>query len=331
MPEPSSVEEARLCAFLSNWIYDTTLSLPDGWEVLEKDSLGPDDSDSSSSMDCSSFSCSASSKKIVEKHSPLMVAAENKSKNQLIIVFRGTDPKNIDDLKQDFEIYKGAPPVKRIERALQFVKQYRLKKTWCCSLFKSPPKKVILTGHSLGAAIAEYVSLTLKIPCITFESPGISRSRVMLSYEEQCKLITAYLSEPNHINCAQSHVGRVFYVRFVGDAPSPSNVHFKQGVSLVAENKVVQGCLSTYPKVIFGMNLAKSVAQSESCVQINHSLELHKMQALLNAFTTPGINFIEIIHPLRWPNYEEFTNKDKIVNQVLDLIKQNNPLVGATR
>lgn len=84
----------------------------------------------------------------------------------------------------------------------------------------------MFTGHSLGAAQAEYNAVLYSKQAITFESPGITRllERSIIKSgrnssvdvkeitEAYSSLITSYLSRPNMINIAREKVGSLIRI-----------------------------------------------------------------------------------------------------------------------
>eukprot|EP01127_Copromyxa_protea_P020084 TRINITY_DN6646_c0_g1_i1.p1 TRINITY_DN6646_c0_g1~~TRINITY_DN6646_c0_g1_i1.p1 ORF type:complete len:585 (-),score=85.59 TRINITY_DN6646_c0_g1_i1:58-1812(-) len=79
-----------------------------------------------------------------------------------------------------------------------------------------PSYEVLFTGHSLGAAQAEFISLIYQKRAVTFESPGITlilqryvkAGGAVLRFDDGYDhLITSYLTRPNMINIAREKVG----------------------------------------------------------------------------------------------------------------------------
>jgi hypothetical protein len=76
------------------------------------------------------------------------VAVKNISNDSVIIAFRGTNPKNIDDLVANYHIFYGS--VERCERFKKAEDVYLE--------YSSRYKNIYLTGHSLGGSQAVYLA-----------------------------------------------------------------------------------------------------------------------------------------------------------------------------
>jgi len=75
------------------------------------------------------------------------------------------------------------------------------------------------TGHSLGAAEAEYLAYKLKKKAVTFESPGSVEIIARLEGLSPTAIDTSktdvicYLTRPNFINTAKTHLGQLVRIR----------------------------------------------------------------------------------------------------------------------
>lgn len=149
-------------------------------------------------------------------------------KNVLIITHRGTDfdrkefkkeksswkqtintlMPTLKDIDDDYAIFKGEVPQQQFEAAENFTQQAISKYT---QEYNHEPK-VIHTGHSLGAVLAELCAAKHGRQAITFESPG-SKPMIqqLLGKNVNWKKldITSYNAEPNKINSVHEHVGTV--------------------------------------------------------------------------------------------------------------------------
>lgn len=148
-------------------------------------------------------------------------------------IVRGTDQQLLTNVKADAELVvsklKSSPNLPSImsqaiqyvsEKAQLFMQQHRqlhaLKKRL----------RIAVTGHSLGGAIAEVVTVELdelahangwNWSCTSFESPGLPDAVYQRALREASpaywKLrMTSYLSFPNPINMFFKHLGRIVHV-----------------------------------------------------------------------------------------------------------------------
>ena len=150
-------------------------------------------------------------------------------RKELIIAHRGTDldreelkngksswkrtlntlMNTIKDIDDDYAVFKGEIPKQQFEAAENFTQQAIAKYT---QQYKHEPK-VIHTGHSLGAVLAELCAAKYNRQAITFESPGTKPiiQKLMENKKVNWKKlnITSYNAEPNKINSVHEHVGKV--------------------------------------------------------------------------------------------------------------------------
>jgi len=155
----------------------------------------------------------------------------NKKNKQIIIAHRGTDLdikineltanqisialeednlwNIIKDMDDDYDILNGEIPMQQFEAAQHFVQEVKeaYKKQ-----YNSEPK-IIHTGHSLGAVLAELCAVKDDTKAITFESPGSKPLAAQLVDSEALNIdgadITSYNAEPNQINTLHEHLGKV--------------------------------------------------------------------------------------------------------------------------
>jgi len=90
-----------------------------------------------------------------------------KNGNQIIIAHRGTDTWWHDKRDDDLDIYLGNMPA-QVPYANQFSQQVRTEYPDCTVAAH--------IGHSLGAVLSQHMSVIDQIPCIGFDSPGVSES-----------------------------------------------------------------------------------------------------------------------------------------------------------
>ena len=123
-------------------------------------------------------------------------AYHNPRTNQLLIVIPGTIKFN--DLIKDFFLFtKGEISNDLVKNIGDLVLQKK----------NQLNAEVILTGHSLGGAIASKVAYTYHFKADVFESPGISLSPI-----EYTESINNFVTGPNPICCALNHPGNIIQV-----------------------------------------------------------------------------------------------------------------------
>ncbi|MFT5166188.1 MAG: hypothetical protein ACI8P3_001419, partial [Saprospiraceae bacterium] len=122
----------------------------------------------------------------------------------------------VKDLDDDYEIYAGKIPRQQFLEAQAFTK--KVKQAYQKQFNAAP--KIVHTGHSLGAVLAELCAVTDNCKAITFESPGTApllEELESLSYgkfdyktfDAKKVDITTYNAEPNQINTLHPHLGKV--------------------------------------------------------------------------------------------------------------------------
>ncbi|MEM6965110.1 MAG: hypothetical protein AAF573_10105 [Bacteroidota bacterium] len=113
------------------------------------------------------------------------------------------------DIDDDFEILNGKIPTQQLEAAEYFVGEVQKEFE---KQYHSKPK-IIHTGHSLGAILAELCAIKYNSKAVTFESPGSKPIAAQLPDNQSLNLenpdITIYNAEPNQINTLHEHLGKV--------------------------------------------------------------------------------------------------------------------------
>lgn len=115
------------------------------------------------------------------------------SPNEVVISYRGTDPRNISDLTADSQIVLGMDklPLHTLDRFTQANSVYIKTKN------AYPNRKITLTGHSLGSAESVYVGMKNNVESISFNegtSPLGSLFTQFLGSKEAAKKQTIYLT-----------------------------------------------------------------------------------------------------------------------------------------
>lgn len=183
----------------------------------------------------------------------------NVKSNRIIIAHRGTDidlklknSKRIDknlkeflrDLDDNYDILNGNIPYQQFAAAKFFTEAVRL--SYQQEYGKKNPK-IIHTGHSLGAVLAELAAVEKKGRAVTFESPG-SYPMVEKLLEEQ-KIskrkfkITTYNTVPNSINLTHPPAGKVHYLKDYDKADQNHDAYHEAAIRAALQYHSIEGIL----------------------------------------------------------------------------------------
>lgn len=167
------------CALAAEAIYDER-KVPQGWQTIEEthnSSLG--------------FKAAAYS-------------FEQKGEQYVIVAYRGTKTTR-NFFITDSQIASRSQ-VGLYEPAEKFYDVVKKK-------IKDTGKSIILTGHSMGAVLAELVALTNSVKAITFESPGsLPMAHDLPGAPRRKELVKTFLSLPSAINSLNPQVGLCLYL-----------------------------------------------------------------------------------------------------------------------
>jgi hypothetical protein len=189
-------------SFNSQGTSESQSKLPEGWRVhIHSRNDHFDDSDSH----------------YIDNDGFFAVAYVNDKKKKVVIAYRGTDLSFIEkldvqsfhnlfhNLQADISLFFGAKS-STFSLAYEF---FCYIATWA----KSKNYKLSLTGHSLGAALAEVMAIEQEVDAVTFESPGALEFIRTEQIEKLRNLgsnafsIKSYVSEPNLVNTGKTHLG----------------------------------------------------------------------------------------------------------------------------
>ena len=126
--------------------------------------------------------------------------------------------KSLHDIINDWGLFQNKVP-----NELSLVEQYwNYTRDFICDPANNiTVQYVMLTGHSLGAALAELASAKLKFSSVTFDSPGTKEileknKELFTNYEEALNFVNdnviTYNAVPDIINTMAEHVGTVYTV-----------------------------------------------------------------------------------------------------------------------
>jgi len=177
-------------AIFSKFVYgESTISLPDGWEIYN---TSPIESDSGYAGQ----------------------AYINRSTGEVVIAHRGTEPTTTGDLIADLQLALDAIPTQYTNDLTNFVSQVKAQMT----IEGLNTNGISYTGHSLGGVLAqlsvieEFKNGNTSAQAVVFDSPGVTLDMVgeILSYSLDPSLassmnITNYLTAPNLVNTTNDH------------------------------------------------------------------------------------------------------------------------------
>lgn len=125
--------------------------------------------------------------------------------NSVIIVFRGTD-NDISDWVFNNPCFVFECKPTQYDVAYKFAK-YIIEEL-------HPTKDIVITGHSLGGALAQLVGIAFSLPVVSFDSPGtLGIAEYMFnSHQVESNKITAYVSTPNGANIVGRHITELMQI-----------------------------------------------------------------------------------------------------------------------
>jgi tetratricopeptide (TPR) repeat protein len=177
------------------------------------------------------------------------IAYRNKNTNELVIAHRGT--KTLKDLKSDMHIALGKVP-EHYEPAKLFLTRVKEK-------YGNP--YISHTGHSLGAVLAELLAYEDGTSAVTFDSPGTRNILENLrgtEFDNQRIDVITFMSTPNFINTATTHVGQLIQIFPSRDPGSlPEELIKRASSTLIDKAFVVDEKSSTFEKIDLSIQSTK--------------------------------------------------------------------------
>lgn len=199
----------------------------------------------------------------------------------ILIAHRGTEAKILSNLVTDATLFFDRKPL-----AQQLAQAFSLRVRNAADNYQ-----IIETGHSLGGFHAELNAAHFGSQCITFDSPG--SGDYLQTQALESNNFTTYLSLPNSINTAKSHIGKVYRVL----------VPHTEARTLTALNEAVQPLLQAVTEPISSAkNLGYSLAKSK----LDTDLQSHALDTLL-AQMDPNTGYPWLMREvIRWPRAIDF-------------------------
>lgn len=237
-------------------------------------------------------------------------------KGEVVIAFRGTKFSDGNDLQNDLQIFLRRMP-SRVNLAIKYVEDvqehYNKKRgtLFCCS-----PPRIKIVGHSLGGAIAQWLSMERGLEAYTFDSPGCLTSIDELKSTSKRKgRCYNFLSTPNLINTYNRHYDQIFFVQAGTDSSSllegiadsaETIAQMSTDVSFDSESSASSFRNSPYlrsgAKQAVQYVAKKTVEHFTGKTLINHTLNTHRIDFIIENLQKVYVE----IHPMQsWPKFEE--------------------------
>lgn len=187
----------------------------------------------------------------------------NTKTDQIIIAHRGTDidfnrlkkdgiqfssdrtfKDLIRDIDDNYDIFKGEIPYQQLAAAKFFTEI--VKQDYAAKYGNKDPK-IIHTGHSLGAVLAELSAVEKNGKAVTFESPGSSPMIEKLLEKHKInrnsfKIIT-YNTVPNAVNLTHQPAGKVYYLKDYDHSMSTDDAFSDKAIQAAIENHGIEDVL----------------------------------------------------------------------------------------
>ena len=251
-----------------------------------------------------------------DKEEPKLKAKVFQKDKEIVIAFKGTTISDKSDLKNNLQILLSKKPP-RVDEAKNYVDQvleyFRKKRgtLFCCKSFR-----VVITGHSLGGAIAEWISMQMGLEAYTFDSPGClsSEMETQPSYKKRCH---NFLSDPNLINTYHYHFGQVYFINIAkentywdfllqGVADSAQSLS-ESSTEFSSEFESSSDFFKQEPvKRSTQYAIQKTIEHLSGKTLINHTLLIHGIDYMIKCLNKEYVK-IQPVH--RWPEFKEMLIK----------------------
>ena len=255
-----------------------------------------------------------------DKHGLGIAVFSNAERNLTVISFRGTkrDQENFGkNLFSDSQLLCGISP-STTENANQFIEREREK-------FHT---NVILTGHSLGGALATLMALRFEFEAVVFDCPGCYRiASSEPNMHKHKELIITVLGRPNLINTCDKHVGVLQFVDTSAVHEMVSN-SIRTGNRLLSDTAVLQsisgdssggqsllhGELASYFNIPIVADAQRVTSITASTLSLYSTIELHGIKHFIHYFQhiSASPSYIK-----KWPNWLNHISKPTTIPVVI--------------
>lgn len=248
-----------------------------------------------------------------DKEEPKLKAKIFQKDKEIVIAFKGTTISDKNDLINNLQIISGKRPP-RVAEAKSYVDQvleYFNKKR--ATLFCCKPFRVVITGHSLGGAIAEWISMETGLEAYTFDSPGclINETEIKSSHKKRCH---NFLSDPNLINTYHYHYGQMYFINVAkedtywdsllqGVADSAQSFSESSTETFVSSSDFFK--LETV-KATTRQVIKKTIEHLSGKTLINHTLSIHGIDYLIKCLNK---EYVKIQPVQSWPKLKDILIK----------------------
>lgn len=175
---------------LSNAVYANTI-IPAGWISLPVEYLDSEGNTHSTYFENGQLIFSSSS--------GMQAAVYKNTQGKIVIAYRGTQLTDSGDLFADFNIMLGSIPQAQLTDAENFYKAV---------VAQYGSNNIVITGHSLGGAIAQIIGSKTGIPTYTYNAPGMATYSGL--YPD---VVKNFVVMNDYVGNYGEHVGETYYIQ----------------------------------------------------------------------------------------------------------------------